>query len=57
VEIGAANGAGRDLDDRISRVLNPGIRHRLKAHVALAVPTESLHPFSYIAQFPDPECK
>jgi len=38
VEIGAADRAGGDLDDRIARVLDLGIGDGVDAHVALTVP-------------------
>ena len=43
VQVGAADGAGRHLDDGVARMLDFGIRHALAAHVALAVPDQSFH--------------
>ena len=43
MEIGAANGAGRDLDDRIPRMLNLRVGDRIDADIALSVPTECAH--------------
>ena len=48
VQIGTADGAGRDLDDRIPRMLDHRIRHCLAAHVAFAVPTKSLHLYALL---------
>jgi hypothetical protein len=38
VQVGTADRAGRDLDHRISRVLNPWIGNRIDANVAFSVP-------------------
>ena len=38
MQVGTADGAGRDLDDRIASVLDLGIRNFLAAHVAFAMP-------------------
>lgn len=38
VQIRAADGAGGDLDDGVTWILDFGIRNRLVAHIALAVP-------------------
>jgi hypothetical protein len=43
VKIGAADRAGRDLDDGIARVMNFWVRYGFVAHVALAVPAQGFH--------------
>ena len=43
VQVGAADAGRRDLDDRVGRMLEHGIGHRLHAHVALALPGQRLH--------------
>ena len=45
MKIGTANGAGRDLDDGIPRMLNFRVGDRVHADIALAVPTECAHSF------------
>ena len=43
MQVRAADGAGRHLDDGIASVLDLGIRHGLAANVVLAVPGQRLH--------------
>ena len=43
MQVGAADRAARDLDDRIARRLDPGIGHRVAADVLLAVPAQCSH--------------
>src|SRR4030095_11210596 len=43
VKIRAADGAARDLDDRIARILDRRVRNRVAANIFLAVPDESFH--------------
>ena len=43
VEIGAANGAGGDLDDRVRRRFDRGVGHALATNVMFAVPGECAH--------------
>ena len=44
MQIRAADGAGGDLDDGVSTVLDLGIRHRVASNVVLAVPGQRSHP-------------
>ena len=50
MEIGAANRAGRDLDDRVSAILDFWIRHGFASDVVLAVPGQSFHGGSLSAR-------
>jgi hypothetical protein len=43
MKVGTTDGAGRDLDDGISRMLNGGIGNRIDADIAFTVPTECTH--------------
>jgi hypothetical protein len=43
MQVGAADGASRDFDDGIARVLDFGIGHGAAANVAFALPTQSPH--------------
>src|SRR6476646_1426385 len=43
MQIGTADGAGRDLDDGVARILDFRVGHRLVAHVAPAVPAQGFH--------------
>ena len=43
VQVGAADRAGRHLDDGVARMLDLRIGHALAAHVALAVPGQCFH--------------
>jgi hypothetical protein len=43
VQIRAADGAGRNLDDGITRMQDLGIAHRLVAHVAFAMRAQGFH--------------
>ena len=46
VQVGAADGAGGDLDDGVALVLQLGVGDGVAAYVALAVPTECFHRFA-----------
>lgn len=50
VQVGAADRAGGDLDDGVARMLDPGVRHALATHVALAVPGQRLHELLSVAR-------
>src|SRR4051812_10966712 len=52
VEVGAANGAARHPDDRIARLLDDRIGHRIAADVVLAMPAEGLHAIAYLLLAP-----
>jgi hypothetical protein len=43
MQIGTTDGAGGDLDDGISRMLNLGIWNRIDADIAFTVPTKCTH--------------
>ena len=43
MQVGAANSAGSNLDDRITRMLDLGVRHGVAPHVPFAVIGERLH--------------
>jgi hypothetical protein len=43
VQVGAADGAGRDLDDGVAAVLDLRVRDGVAADVLLAVPAKCLH--------------
>ena len=43
MQVGAADRAGRNLDDCVARMLNLGIRNGVDADVAFSVPTKCAH--------------
>jgi len=43
VQIRAADGAGRNLDDGVPRILDLRIRNRIDANVAFSMPAECAH--------------
>jgi hypothetical protein len=46
MQVRTADGAGGDLDDGVTPVLDLGIRHRVASNVVLAVPGQRSHPKS-----------
>jgi hypothetical protein len=48
MQIRAADRAGRHLDDRVARMLNPGVGNRVAANVLLAVPAQRFHRTSEV---------
>jgi hypothetical protein len=50
MEVGPADRAGRDLDDRVADILDFWIRHRFAPNVVLAVPGQRFHGGSLSAR-------
>ena len=50
MQVGTTNRAGRDLDDRIARMLNFRIRTSVDPDIAFSVPAQCAHDFPPIVR-------